>query len=127
MQSTPDRRMWWQIAHVFGARQPGGRSKRAPLRGEKFNGFGGSQQSHSKFQIEETAKAGARADPSPLKEIRDDGLVALSSRTARATGARGVDDGECRFLTPDRDYSASLAGYAYILTLLNIREIIPLR
>ncbi len=34
MRSTPDRRMWRQIAHVFGTRQPGGRSKPAPLRGE---------------------------------------------------------------------------------------------
>ncbi len=55
MQRRPERVTRRQIAHFFGTRQSGGRSKRAPLRG-KFNGFGGSQQCHFRFEISDKFK-----------------------------------------------------------------------
>ena len=45
-----------QIGHIFARVTRAGEASRR-LYGEKFNGFGGSQQSHLKFQIEETANA----------------------------------------------------------------------
>ena len=78
-----------QIGHIFARVTRAGEASRRPY-AEKFDGFGGSQQSHLKFQIKGTAKAKEKAkekekekekekaDPSPLKRVRDDSLVGLS-------------------------------------------------
>jgi hypothetical protein len=58
------------MGHVFARVTSAGAASGAPT--GKMQRHGKLQISNLKFQIGETAKSNANADPSPLKRVRDD-------------------------------------------------------
>jgi hypothetical protein len=89
-----------EIGHMFRGRYTGGRSERAPLRGKKQRRT--QKQMRRKFEIsdlrfgEMATARNAKADPSPLKRVRDDNVRKTEKKNWAQRAGAPTGGSSCR-------------------------------